>query len=117
MTMESKIDSFICPPVGARPSQQKDIPGTYAGYPDGMFEYPTIVLNMSRDITWTAHLRLTAYSPVGLKYPAQDISIYNDINNEPGTFECVTYLLNDLTNYAIDYLWLLKFLFWIHSVH
>ena len=26
------------------PSQQKDIPGTYAGYPDGMFGYPTIVL-------------------------------------------------------------------------
>ena len=26
------------------PSQQKDIPGTYAGYPDGMFGYPRIVL-------------------------------------------------------------------------
>ena len=36
---------------------------------------------------------------------------------ESGTFEFVTYLLNDLTNYAIDYLWILKFSFWINSVH
>ena len=36
---------------------------------------------------------------------------------EPGTFEFVNYLPNDLTNYAIDYLWILKFLFWINSVH
>ena len=36
------------------PSYQKDIPGTYAGYPDGMFGYPTMVLNMFRDIIWTS---------------------------------------------------------------
>ena len=36
---------------------------------------------------------------------------------EPGTFEFVTYLPNDLINYAIDYFRILKFLFWIHSVH
>ena len=68
------------------PSQQKDTPGTYVGYPDGTFGYSTIVLNMSRNITGTSqgyqHFRLTGYTPVGLKYPAQDISIYNDINND-----------------------------------
>ena len=65
------------------PSQQKDIPGTNARYPGGMFGYPTIVLNTSRDITWTSqgyrHFRLTEYNPVGHKYPAQDIKFYNDI--------------------------------------
>ena len=49
------------------PSQQEDIPRTYAGYPDGMFGYPTIILNMSRGITWTSqryrHFRLTEYNP------------------------------------------------------
>ena len=30
---------------------------------------------------------------------------------ESRTFEFVTYLPNDLTNYAIDHLWILKFLF------
>ena len=33
---------------------------------------------------------------------------------EPGTFEFVT---NTLTNYAIDYSWILKFLFCIHSAY
>ena len=37
---------------------------------------------------------------------------------QPGTFEFVTYLPNDLNAIdAIDYLWILKFLFSIHSVH
>ena len=57
----------------------------YAGYPDGMFGYLTIVL-MSFDITWMSrgyrHFRFTGYNPAGLKYPAQDISIYNNINND-----------------------------------
>ena len=30
---------------------------------------------------------------------------------EPGIFEFVTYLPNESTNYAIDYLWILKFFF------
>ena len=30
---------------------------------------------------------------------------------EPEKFEFLTYLSNDLTNYAIDYLWILKYLF------
>ena len=33
---------------------------------------------------------------------------------EPGTFEFVTYLPNNRANYTIDYLWILKFLFWIY---
>ena len=41
---------------------------------------------MSLDITWTSqgyrHFRLTGYNPVGRKYPAQDTSIYNHINND-----------------------------------
>ena len=58
----------------------------YARYPDRMFGYPTIVLNMSQNIILMSqgyrHFRLTGYKPVGLKYPAQHISIYNDINND-----------------------------------
>ena len=38
------------------------------------------------DITWTSqgyrHFLLTGYNLVGLKYPAQDNSFYNDINND-----------------------------------
>ena len=82
--MNTKVNASVCNHV--RPSQQKDIPGTYAGYPDEMFGYPTIVLICpSLDTGWTSqgyrHFRLTGYNPVGLKYPAQDISIYNNINN------------------------------------
>ena len=42
--------------------------------------------HMSLDITLTSqghrHFRHTGYNPVGLKYPAQDIRVYNEINND-----------------------------------
>ena len=41
---------------------------------------------MSLHITWTSqgyrHFLHSGYNPVGLKYPAQDIRIYNEINND-----------------------------------
>ena len=52
---------------------------------------------MSLDITWMSqgyrHFRLTGYNPVGLKYPAQDIRIYNEINKDSKNLKLIVLLI------------------------
>ena len=61
-------------------------PLTAKGYPWYVRRISHNSPHMSLDITWTSQgyrlFRLTGYNPVGLKYPAQDIRIYNEINND-----------------------------------
>ena len=59
---------------------------TAKGYPWDVRRISHNSPHMSLDITWTSqgyrHFCHTGYNPVGLKYPAQDIRIYNEMNND-----------------------------------